>query len=291
LACLAALFANPYGAQLPEFLLRTATVPRPDIVDWQPLSIGSAPGFVYLGLTGTALWTLIRAPGRVSTPLLAVLVALVVLPLSAVRHLQLFAIGVPIVIADAFAVAWRREASGRDAGLGERVIVIATTILASGLLLGTGIREARCVKIDTHRSIGFPVRAIAWLSDSGVQGNLVTFFDWGQYALWHLAPDIRVSMDGRRETVYSDSIYQEYLRFQNGFGKWRAVLDRKETDMVIFPTGFPGYNLTALDPGWHQVYEDAVAGVFVRAGGHQTTALERTVIRELQADGAGLCVP
>jgi len=291
LLCALALLANPYGVGLPEFLFRTATVPRPDIVDWQPLPVSSVPGVIYLGYTAVAIWTLIRAPGKVSMPLLAVLVALVILPLTAIRHLQLFAIGVPILIADAFAVAWRRETTAREAGRAERVVVLATTVLASGLLLGTGVREARCIKIDPVRSIGFPVRAIAWLSDSGVEGNLVTFFDWGQYALWHLAPEIKVSMDGRRETVYSDSIYREYLQFQNGVGAWRAVLDREETNMVIFPTGYPGTNLVALDPEWGQVYEDEVAVVFVRAGWRHSAALERTPVPELPADGSGLCVP
>lgn len=289
--CGLSLLANPYGVGLPEFLFRTATVPRPDIVDWQPLGVTSVPGIVYLGLTVTAVWTLLRAPGRVSAPLLAVLVTLVILPLTAVRHLQLFAIGVPVLIADAFAVAWRRNTAPREARRGERFVVIATTIVASAVLVGTGVNEARCIKIDPARSIGFPVRAIDWLADSGVEGNLVTFFDWGQYALWHLAPGIKVSMDGRRETVYSDSVYQEYLRFQNGVGDWRAVLERDETNMVIFPIGYPAYNLTALDPEWEQVYEDSFAGVFVRVDWPQLGRLARTEIPSSSVDGAGLCVP
>ncbi|MCG8469892.1 MAG: hypothetical protein MJB57_17075 [Gemmatimonadetes bacterium] len=289
--CALATLANPYGVGLPEFLLRTATVPRPDIVDWQPLSVRSAPGLVYLALTGLASWTLLRAPGRLSAPLLTVLVVLVVLPLTAVRHLQLFAIGVPVLIADAFAVAWRRETPPREAGAPERLVVVGTTVLAAGILLITGLRDARCIEIDPVRSIGFPARAVTWLADSGVEGDVATFFDWGQYALWHLGPEIRVSMDGRRETVYSDSVYAEYLRFQNGVGSWRDLLARDETDMVLFPKGYPGYNLTALDPEWLQVYDDSIAGVFVRAGRPQLATLQTVPHPELPADGAGLCVP
>jgi hypothetical protein len=32
----------------------------------------------------------------------------------------------------------------------------------------------------------------------------VTSFNWGEYAIWHLGPRLRVSIDGRRETVYSE---------------------------------------------------------------------------------------
>jgi hypothetical protein len=28
-------------------------------------------------------------------------------------------------------------------------------------------------------------------------------FGWGQYAIWHFGPRLKVSFDGRRETVYS----------------------------------------------------------------------------------------
>src|SRR5262249_4166014 len=35
------------------------------------------------------------------------------------------------------------------------------------------------------------------LVDGQVNGRIVTWFDWGQYAIWHLSPSVRVSLDGR----------------------------------------------------------------------------------------------
>ena len=43
-AAVAAIALNPYGVGLLTFLLRTATVPRPEISDWQPLQIESMFG-------------------------------------------------------------------------------------------------------------------------------------------------------------------------------------------------------------------------------------------------------
>ena len=50
-----------------------------------------------------------------------------------------------------------------------------------------------------------------WAADPGIaqalkgrKGRLAVEFNWGEYAIWHLGPQIRVSIDGRRETVYSD---------------------------------------------------------------------------------------
>ena len=50
LASCAALLINPYGIELVWFLLRTGTVPRPEILEWVPLALLSLPGQLYLGL-------------------------------------------------------------------------------------------------------------------------------------------------------------------------------------------------------------------------------------------------
>src|SRR4029453_9537739 len=50
----------------------------------------------------------------------------------------------------------------------------------------------------------------------GLSGRLLTTFDWGQYAIWHFGPALRVSIDGRRETVYSATVVQGHLAFERG---------------------------------------------------------------------------
>lgn len=291
LACGLALVANPYGPGLPAFLLRTATVPRPDIVEWQGLDVFSVPGVIWLGLTAFAAATILRSAAPKRPALLAVLLALVLLPLSAVRHLQLFAIGLPVVLADDFVSAWRRRTPPSEAGPRGRFAVVSATLIAASLLVAMGTREATCIRIDRQRSIAFPVRAVDWLARSGVSGNMATYFDWGEYAIWHLYPDVLVGMDGRRETVYPPDIYREYLRFQSGVEGWSEVIERPETDMVLFSRAWPTYSLMSLAPGWTRAYEDEIAGVFVREGHPAAVALAFTPPADLPASGHGLCVP
>ncbi len=287
----AALLVNPYGWGLPEFLLRTATVPRPDIMEWQSLVIMSAPGLIYLGLATFAGVTIARSPRPLRIPILTLVVTLAILPLTAVRHLQLFAIGLPILLADDFAAVWRRTNVPATASRWEKTIVIATTAVAGSILIVLGARDASCIRIDPARAIPFPVRAVDVLERSGVEGNMATYFDWGEYAIWHLYPDIRVSMDGRRETVYSESVYQEYLAFQRGVEGWRSLIDRPETDLVLFSRLWPAYQLVDLDPGWEKVYEDEIGGIFARSGSPEATAIRRITPSDLPPSGLGICVP
>jgi len=289
--CGLALLLNPYGARLPIFLLETAAVPRPDIVEWQPLRLLSVPGAIYSAIVAFSIITMARSTEPRNPALAAVFVAVCVLPLTAVRHLQLFGIAVPLLLADDFASVWRRTTEPPQAKPGERALVIAVTGLAGVLLIGTGLRESRCIEIDTGRSIGFPVRAVDWLRASGVRANVATYFDWGEYVLWHLSPNVRISMDGRRETVYPDSIHQEYLRFQSGLAGWRGLLDREQTDLVLFPNWWPAYQLVDLDPGWDRVYDDSLGAVFARAGSRLAERLRATPIPSTPVDGHGQCVP
>src|SRR5262249_15704235 len=47
------------------------------------------------------------------------------------------------------------------------------------------------------------------LKDQAAAGRLVLPYSWGHYAIWHLGPRLRVSIDGRRETIYSDRVLAE----------------------------------------------------------------------------------
>jgi hypothetical protein len=66
-------------------------------------------------------------------------------------------------------------------------------------------------------------------------GTLVTLFDWGEYALWHLGPSFKVSIDGRRETVYSDSRLDQSSAIAQGLPSGFAALAEWRPAYVWLP--------------------------------------------------------
>jgi hypothetical protein len=132
---------------------------------------------------------------------------------------------------------------------------------------------------------------VAVLRDSGVSGNLAVHFDWGEYAIWHLAPALKVSVDGRRETVYDGEIYSANIQFIFGVGDWDRLLDDHPTDLALIPRHLPVYNLLLLKPGWSPVYEDSVAAVFARDGSPLAARIRATPPADLPPDGDGLRFP
>jgi hypothetical protein len=66
-------------------------------------------------------------------------------------------------------------------------------------------------------------------------GRMATFFDWGEYLLWHLGPEIKVSMDGRRETVYSERRLQDHYDVLFGTTEGLRLLERWRPEYVWLP--------------------------------------------------------
>ena len=131
--------------------------------------------------------------------------------------------------------------------------------------LGLSFSRLSCITINAQY-FPFPARVVALLKQSGFRGNLAVPFTWGEYALWHLGPGVKVSIDGRRETVYSDEVYRETLDFERGTGAWDALLKSSATDLVLTHNGSPTANLMSRADGWLPLYQDTFCVLFIRAG-------------------------
>ncbi len=289
-ASFAALLLNPYGSKLLVFLLRTATVPRPEITEWQPLKIMSVAGTITLLLLAVALAGFLGSKRPKEAGSIAVFAVTAVAPLIAARHLPLFEIAVVVLASEHIADAWKGNQNASLAW-GRRGWLAVPLALAALVLLGLTLRSFRCIRLDP-REFRLPARAVAILKASGVRGNLVIDYDWGEYAIWHLAPGLKVSLDGRRETVYDDAIYQEQLNFRDGVGDWSALIRRPEVSIVLVDRHRPVFNLMTLVRGWTFVYQDPLCGLFVRDSARtQIEQIIRVPMPGLPFDGNGLCFP
>lgn len=300
-SALAALI-NPYGWRLPAFLVKTGTVARPGITEWAPLAIASVHGVSYLVLLGIAGVALARSGRQRHPAAMVVLVLTSLAPMLAVRHLPLSAIAIIVLTAEHITSAWPSHADGRrhnalknDESGAFRIRRWATALSlgAAATFLGLTIAEARCIRVPpSSASQGYPIRAVDLLARSGVSGNMAVYFDWGEYVIWHLGPRIQVSMDGRRETVYPDSVYREYRNFARGLDRWDSLLDDYPTELALVPKPrFPTYNLLSLKPNWTLVYDDSLSAVFARDDYSELHRLRSTAATYVSRDARCRCFP
>jgi hypothetical protein len=287
----AATLVNPYGVQLPLLLLHGGVGARPEISEFAPIRVTSLEGAVYVLLLAMSIagWLKTRCPR--SLPLLAVFACVAVTPLLAIRHAPLFAAAALVLAGPHIADLWRQWQQGRtDAP--PQAWIAGLTFVGGIVLVALGVPNLSCLRIDPIGATPYPVRAVALLKDSGVQGNLIVFFDWGEYALWHVGPQVKVSIDGRRESAYDSAVYWRNFEFQNGAGDWDALLAEGPADLVLVSKKFPAANLMRTRADWALAYEDPLAALFVRRDSPLLGTIRATRVREeLSADGAGQCFP
>jgi hypothetical protein len=242
--------------------LRTATIPRPEIVEWQPLQPISILGGIYLILVAILISGLIYSRREKSKSLMLLLAVAILLPFIAKRHLPIYSLAMLVFGGVHIADSWSRIMRLRDTqSTKPRWLLAILIILAFGLLIGS-YKNFLEIPIPNDPDPYFPIKSVQLLKQNQVEGNLAIPFNWGEYAIWHLGPGIKVSMDGRRETVYSDDIYYTNLSFQYGNNDWDSLLEDYETDFALVQTSQPAYNLMKMEPGWILIYEDATSSLF-----------------------------
>jgi hypothetical protein len=175
-------------------------------------------------------WVVARPfPGR-----RACLVALVVLALAGLRVARvapMLGVAAAILLAPRFAAIWPRRPFVLRTAAERWTILIATLALAVAASAIARLSFS-CIPID-HALRPDPM-AVALLKNAP-PGRLVTFFNWGEYAIWHFGPNLRVSMDGRRETVYSDRRIAEHDGILRGSAEGFAALAEWQPEYVWLP--------------------------------------------------------
>ena len=126
---------------------------------------------------------------------------------------------------------------------------------------------------------------------AGADGNLVVDFDWGEYVIWHLGPRIKVSIDGRRETVYSSQALVRDLDFREARPDWRAQFQTGDPALALLRRGSPADQRMREEPGWSVAYEDPVCSLFVRVTSPISIQISQTPISNLPSEGEGTWFP
>jgi hypothetical protein len=267
-----AALVNPFGLELWRFFAETLSVPRMEIGEWQPLSftnLGDVLGVAALAAMGLLL---VRSRRPHDLVHLFLMLALTVGATGARRHLALALLGVAILgaphVASALTGAMPAAAGRRRFG-----VVPAAALATTLLLWGVGLTRAGCIVVEPGT---VPQAAVGYLKASGAEGRLAVLFDWGSYAIWHLAPRLRVSIDGRREAVYSPAQLEENAAFLYGQAGWRAALDRDAVDLALVSRRFAVHDRLGAEPDWRLAFAADESALFVRRGSPADALLART---------------
>jgi hypothetical protein len=264
----AATLINPYGVGLWRFLASTVGPSRRFISEWGPVYTDIAllgPWCVFALIAVTA----VRRADR-STRLAAVVIPLFwgTLGFKVSRLDAFFALSTLGFLApEIVRVIQERRRAGvpRQQSLAAQGMAAIAALAILAFTIPQLKTNLFC--IDVHAASNFPEsQAMSFVREHQLKGRMVTFFDWGQYAIWHKPSDLRVSMDGRRETVYTDRTVDlhldMYLALQDGL----PYLDSLHADYVWVPRELPLAETLSRSALWRPVYRSGRSVIFARSG-------------------------
>jgi hypothetical protein len=264
-SCALATLVNPYGWHLWAFMVQTIRVHR-SISEWGPL--WGTPWINWLpwgAAVAATAWSVLPLSWSRLRERIPSLFALMMLGAGAARVMRiesLFVVAAAILLSEAIAAKWPTRPAPMtvpaDAGLALGALGLAMVATAIPVVRVT----ASCV-----RGVGdwVPDRGAARLLASAEPGRLVTFFDWGEYAIWQFGPRLRVSMDGRRETVYSDTRIAEHDAIMAGSSAGLAALQSWRPEYVWLPERSVATKNWLLANGYRLDVETPQSFVAVRA--------------------------
>ena len=266
LAVLIAPLGNAYGAELLGYVLREMGARHLHVTEWLP----PTGALWWLWGAATALPLLLLALGR-RRPRAVELATFLLVAAAATRHAKFLVlvvlVGLPLALG-ALDAALERLAALRRAPARRPLSTGAALALAAAIgaanLLGNAAFVAR------HRfGVGlaperWPVQAVAWLREHETGPRLLCDLTWGNLALWHLAPERRVALDGRNTAVYEPAWVDRYLAAWVG-GDLDALLALAPADALLLPSRGALFERARARPEWALAFHDPLAAVFVPA--------------------------
>ncbi|TWT46940.1 hypothetical protein Pla111_20420 [Botrimarina hoheduenensis] len=289
--CLAATFATPYGVDLPRWLLHSLGTARPEITEWGPPLPGNPVFAPFVALVVLAIGTLLFTKRRRDPVQIAIMLLVGWQAVSHLRHIAFFALlcgfWLPPHLQSIAGRLRQQAAAGLPlATLTPRSRMIFSLALTLAIALQGGVVASRLLSLPVPRD-HYPVDAIQWMADQETAGKLIVSFNWAQYAIAALAPDVRVSFDGRFRTCYPQAVIDRHFDFLLG-DTWprcrcaasgpidpARTLEVDRPDYVLVDRRYDiavGVMQAAAKPSapdqsapWTLLYQDAIAQVWGRS--------------------------
>jgi hypothetical protein len=248
---LAASLLNPYGLEYWRYLAGALSMPRPEIVEWR--STGAGDLHLHLALILTVLLLVAKRPRP------AHFAGLAGAAIASVLHIR-FAPLLGMMMVVTLGPACEIVLAKRRTLVAIPAMVLVLSLVAMGGAIAWFRRDLSLqTRVPSDR---YPVAALELLK--GENGNLAVFFNWGEYALYHLYPRVLVSIDGRYETVYPEDVVLLNWEFTRGRPGSERFLDTYRADFALYPRDTGAVRWLTASRGWMLWHQDEISALYRR---------------------------
>lgn len=279
IAATLATLATPYGINTWKAVAHALHDPytRAVITEWEPLATEIVTRWTEHGprISNYEIGTVLIAATAVcwmltievvDLPLVAIAALMALSAFISKRNLPIAAIAMAAPLARHFAMVLKRLrpdaaapafARTRAWWINQGVLVaLSAAMFAQSGLLSRSLTSA----------YPYPVGACAFLKQHAMKGNVLNDYTWGEYLIWHLAPDFKVFIDGRYDTVYPLRTIYESSLFNYDLPGADKVLDAYPHDFVLISPYSRSRKLMEVRKDWVVIYSDNAALLYARRG-------------------------
>jgi hypothetical protein len=248
------------------------------IGDWIPLipSLINAPAgsveqkyFVLVLLFFIATFVcVVLTPRGGDLALIAVGAVMLAAAFTAVRNVPMAVIALAPVFANHLGLLMRPHDVAQPNAASARAMPRAGRLIVEVLIAVVAIFFARSYGVLSPGidASDYPVRAVDFMKAHGLKGNVLADYAWGQYVIWHAAPDSKVFIDSRYDLGYPPSVVADYMELERGGAGGAHTLASYGHDFVLVKNGSPSARLMNSQSGWRLIYSDEISALYARAG-------------------------
>lgn len=275
------LFINPYGIDYVKFLFAAGTMNRNLISEWNSpfcmlkQTYKFTVFFLFMGIIALLEPLVIKINIRKTDKTKIILLTLTALiAVLYTKLLPFFVITASIFMFDDVYRILGKISCLTNFINHKNLVIYALILLISLTVIDTN---------DKHR-YGFinhamyPYKAVQFIKENALVGNLFTEFSYGSYCIYKLYPQNKIFMDGRYEEVYNPSLLNVMKNFIKQEGENpNAVLTDYPTDIVLlynppeeFIKNIKNKNNrqkvfeTLKKLNWRKVYKDEFFEIYIR---------------------------
>lgn len=275
LASAAATLVNPYGIEnwLAIIFSIRNPITRAVLSEWQPLlfkivqewrqSPATAINFAVVIVLPVALAICfaIRPRGG-DLPLVAIAAMMAVGGYLSLRHAPLVVIVTVAPLCRHAALVLESTRYGQPPPVERRTTAneLVVAALAALIAIETGLFSR-----TLPAGFAVPKGAVDFMKTHALKGNVLNDYTSGEYLIWRMAPESKVFIDGRYDSVYPLKVITDYFDFYLDRPRAAAVLKDYPHDFVLITPFAPVRKLMKHQPDWKLIYSDPDSLLYARA--------------------------
>ena len=254
-----ALFINPAGVRqvlYPIDTLMHQSIGLSQVQEWMPLQLTSERGMALLAVLASLLLIEIVQHSEIY---LHELLLIALCTWSAVSHARLvFAFGIIVapILSRLLSNAWDNYDLKQDRPLPNAVMILASLLICFFAFPGKH-------NLADQVNESSPVKAVAFIKDNHLSGNMLNDYVLGGYLIWAL-PEHPVFLDGRSDVFEWSGVLAKFGNWATLQANPKDLLDEYNIQFCVLTSQSPMVNVLPLLLDWKLAYADNVAVVFVR---------------------------